>query len=160
MFRARETREHRERVDRGDLYDPTAIVPQSATVGFIDYSAPWSVSMGVNLSRSSSGLGDPRTIATLDVNQLNARLTQNWSLTGSTGLDLTSGEITSTRLGLRRDLHCWELAVNWQPIGLTRLFSVSLYVKSGFLRDFLRLDVPNSTVRTGSLGQFGGGGPF
>ena len=43
--------------------------------------------------------------------------------------------------------------MNWQPIGITKLFSVSLYVKSGFLRDILRLDVPNSTVRTGGFGQ-------
>ena len=143
------------RPDPGALYDPTVLVPQSATVGYVDYSAPWSVSLGVTLNRSSPGIGDPTTVATLDVSQLTARLTEKWSLTGSTGLDLTSMELTTTRLGLRRDLHCWELSVDWQPIGITKLFSVSLYVKSGFLRDFLRLDVPNSTVRTGSLGQFG-----
>ncbi len=138
----------------GDPYDPGSVVPRSATVGYIDYAAPWSVALGLTLNRTgATAFGDARTVATLDVSQFNARLTPNWSVTGSTGVDLTSLEITTTRLGLRRDLHCWELAVNWQPIGITKLFSVSLYVKSGFLRDFLRLDVPNSTVRTGGFGQ-------
>ncbi|WP_412063288.1 putative LPS assembly protein LptD [Rubrivirga sp. IMCC45206] len=137
----------------GDLYDATSTVPRSAAIGYVDYSAPWSAALGLTLNRSTSGIGEPRTVATLDVSQLNARLTQNWSVTGSTGVDLTSMELTTTRLGLRRDLHCWEMAINWQPIGITKLFSVSLYVKSGFLRDFLRLDVPNSTVRTGGFGQ-------
>ena len=139
----------------GDPYDPSSFLPRSAAVGYVDYSAPWSVALGLTLNRSASATGDARTLATLDVSQFNTRLTQNWSLTGSTGLDLTSMEITTTRLGLRRDLHCWELAINWQPIGVTKLFAVSLYVKSGFLRDFLRLDVPNSTVRTGGFGGSG-----
>ncbi len=135
-------------------YDPGSVVPRSATVGYLDYAAPWSVALGFTLNRTAAtAFGDGRTLATLDVSQFNARLTPNWSVTGSTGVDLTSLEITTTRLGLRRDLHCWEMSVNWQPIGITKLFSVSLYVKSGFLRDFLRLDVPNSTVRTGGFGQ-------
>ena len=137
----------------GDPYDPSSVIPRRTVVGYVDYAAPWSVSVGLTLNRSSSGFGEPTTLATLDLSQFNARLTPNWSVTGSTGIDLTSMEITTTRLGLRRDLHCWELAMNWQPIGITKLFSVSLYVKSGFLRDILRLDVPNSTVRTGGFGQ-------
>ncbi|WP_420457559.1 putative LPS assembly protein LptD [Rubrivirga sp.] len=138
----------------GDPYDPGSVVPRSATVGYLDYAAPWSVALGLTLSRTAAtASGDGRTLATLGVQQFNARLTPNWSLTGSSGVDLTSLEITTTRLGLRRDLHCWEMSVDWQPIGITKSFSVSLYVKSGFLRDFLRLDVPNSTVRTGGFGQ-------
>ena len=137
----------------GAPYDPGSIIPRSAAIGYVDFAAPWSVALGLTVSHTPSATGDAQTLATLDVSQFTTRLTPNWSLTGSSGLDLTSMEITTTRLGLRRDLHCWELAVNWQPIGLTKLFAVSLYVKSGFLRDFLRLDVPNSTVRTGAFGQ-------
>ena len=142
-----------------DPYDPASVNPRNSVVGYVDYSAPWSVSLGLTLNHTAaSAFSESRTLATLDISQFNARLTPNWSVTGSTGIDLTSMEITTTRLGLRRDLHCWELAMNWQPIGITKLFSVSLYVKSGFLRDVLRLDVPNSTIRTPSLGQSFGQG--
>ena len=131
----------------GEPYDPGAFGPTRAPVGYVDYSAPWSFSLGLTLNQSAGFDGTPNTTATLELNQLTARLTPNWSLTGSSGLDLTTLDVTQTRVGLRRDLHCWEMAVNWQPIGRTRLFSVSLYLKAGLLRDFLRLDVPNSTVR-------------
>ena len=136
-------------------YDPGSFVPQSAAVGFLDYSAPWSASVGLSVRRSANPLGtEATTVAELAVNQFNARLTPNWSVTGSTGLDLTTLQPTQTRFGLRRDLHCWELAVNWQPIGVVKTFGVSLYVKGGLLRDILRLDVPNSTVRSRGLGGF------
>ncbi|MGB3542580.1 putative LPS assembly protein LptD, partial [Rubrivirga sp.] len=138
----------------GAQYDPRAIEVARAPVGYLDYSAPWSAAVGVTLNRSALGnSGDAVTTATLRVSQFNARLTPNWSISGSSGLDLTDWEITQTRLSLRRDLHCWEMAINWQPIGQTKSFSVSLYVKSGLLRDVLRLDVPRSTVRPSVFGS-------
>ena len=139
-------------------YDPSVVVPQSATVGYLDYSAPWSASVGLSVRRSGSAFGgESTTTAAIDVNQFNARLTPNWSMTGSTGLDLTTLQPTLTSIGLRRDLHCWELAINWTPIGETKRFGVSLYVKGGFLRDLLRLDLPNSTVRSQGLSGFTAG---
>ena len=132
-------------------YDPGLDVPQSAAVGYLDYSAPWAFSAGFSLSRSLGVNDVPQTTATLDVNQFTGRLSPNWSFVGSTGFDFTSLKVTTTTVALVRDLHCWELAVNWQPIGQTKLFAVSLYVKGGFLRDLLRLDVPNSTIRSQSL---------
>ena len=134
----------------GVAYDPALVGPQSATVGYLDYSAPWSFSLDVTVAHRPSA--PDATTATLNVNQFNARLSPNWSVTGSTGLDLTSLRPTTTALGFRRDLHCWEMAVSWQPIGLVKGFSVSLYVKSGYLRDFLRLDVPRSVSRAVPLG--------
>ena len=130
-------------------YDPTRPAPSSAVVGYVDTAAPWSFSLDVTVSHTPAvGPLDARTTATLSVNQFNVRLTPLWSMTGSTGLDLTTGEPTTTSVGLTRDLHCWEMQISWQPIGLVRGFGVSLYVKSGYLRDLLRLDVPRTTVRT------------
>ena len=141
-------------VDPGVAYDPAALTPQSAVVGYVDYSAPWSFSLDVTASYNPSPTGREEFTAALGVNSFNARLSPNWSVTGSTGLDLKTLEPTTTRLGLRRDLHCWEMAINWSPIGQVRGFSVSLYVKSGYLRDLLRLDVPRSVVRSVPLGGF------
>ncbi len=139
-------------------YDPTMGAPRSAAIGFIDYSAPWSFSAGLSVNTTpGNGFSEGTTTAAIDVNQFRAQLTPKWSVTGSTGLDLKAMEVTQTRLSLVRDLHCWEMSVNWQPIGQTKLFAVSLYVKGGFLRDLLRLDVPNSTVRSQGFGRRLGG---
>ena len=118
-------------------------------MGYLDAAAPLSFALDFTTSHTPAiGAVPARTTATLSVNQFNLRLTPNWTATGSTGLDLVTLEPTTTSLALRRDLHCWEMAIQWQPIGLTRGFSVSLYVKSGYLRDFLRLDVPRNVVRS------------
>ncbi len=150
---ARDERPVFEAPQIGEVYDPSALEAARVPVGYLDYSAPWSVAVGVTLNRFANGSGDPTTAATLSLSQFNARLTPNWSIGGSSGIDLTNWEITQTRLSLRRDLHCWEMAINWQPIGQTKQFSVSLYVKSGLLRDVLRLDVPRSTVRPSVFGS-------
>ena len=141
-------------------YDPGSLAPRSAAIGYVDYSAPWSVAAGLSVFRQVPEVGEARTTATIDVSSFRAELTPNWSISGSTGLDLTSLDVTQTRFTLIRDLHCWEMAVNWQPIGNVKLFSVSLYVKSGFLRDLLRLDVPNSTSRSRGFGSLPGAGAF
>lgn len=135
---------------QGEPYDPTNPAYDSRPVGYLDYSAPWSFALDLTLSHrpGSPGSDDNQTTATLGLTGLNARLTPNWSLTGSTGLDLAERDITQTAIGLRRDLHCWELAIDWQPIGVTRGFGFSIYVKSGLLRDFLRFDPQRRTTRS------------
>lgn len=130
-----------------DAYDPTRTF-QTAVVGYVDYAAPWSFALDLTLNHQAGrGPVAGRTTATLSVNQLTAKLTPNWSVVASTGIDLTTGDPTLTRIGLLRDLHCWEMQINWQPIGVSRGFSFSLYVKSGQLRDLLRLDLPRSVRR-------------
>lgn len=132
-----------------ETYDPAFDAARSAVVGYIDAAAPLSFALDFTTSyRPAIGPVPSQATATLSVNQFNLRLTPMWTATGSTGLDLVALEPTTTILALRRDLHCWEMAIQWQPIGLTRGFSVSLYVKSGYLRDFLRLDVPRNVVRS------------
>ena len=134
---------------QGERYDPTNPAYDDRAIGYVDYSAPWSFNLSLTASTRPGrpGSDDDVTAATLELNSLTARLTPNWSVTGSSGLDLAAGEITQTVIGLRRDLHCWELAIDWQPIGVTRGFSFSLYVKSGLLKDFLRFDPRRSLTR-------------
>lgn len=64
-------------------------------------------------------------------------LTPNWNVDiGSIGYDFASKRITYPFLGLRRDLHCWELGFNWAPLRNT--YSFYLRVKPGTL-DFIKV---------------------
>ena len=94
------------------------------------------------------GARDAQWRASLAVNQITYQLTPLWGLTGSTTFDLASGEIATAAVALRRDLHCWEMQIRWTPIGPVQAFSVGLYLKSGYLRDLLRLDLPNADFRS------------
>ena len=64
-------------------------------------------------------------------------LTPNWNVDiGSIGYDFARKQTTYPYLGLRRDLHCWELGFNWAPTRNT--YSFYLRVKPGTL-DFLKV---------------------
>ena len=131
------------------IYDPADPAYRAPVVGYVDYAAPISASFGANLSfQPAIGNSDSRTTATLSLNQITMQLTPNWAFSGSTGFDVIAREFTITRVGLRRDLHCWEMSIDWTPIGTVKGFGVSLGVKSGYLSQFLRLDAPRSVRRT------------
>lgn len=64
-------------------------------------------------------------------------LTPNWDVDiGSIGYDFVRKSTTYPYLGLRRDLHCWEMGFNWAPTRNT--YNFYLRVKPGTL-DFLKV---------------------
>jgi hypothetical protein len=64
-------------------------------------------------------------------------LTKKWQFTvGNIGYDFAQKQLTYPDLGFRRDLHCWEMGVNWQPVRGT--YGFYLRVKPGTL-DFLKI---------------------
>jgi len=64
-------------------------------------------------------------------------LTSKWSiLIGHISYDLQSKQLVYPDLGFARDLHCWQLSLNWQPVRGTYLFSIN--VKPGSF-DFLKI---------------------
>ena len=67
----------------------------------------------------------------------NIPLSKKWRITvGNIGYDFISKSMTYPDFGFYRDLHCWEMGVNWQPTRGT--FSFYLRVKPGTL-DFLKI---------------------
>ena len=116
-----------------------------------DGTATWSLVTLRDALRRAPDQSLDRT-ATLG-SRFDFNLTPNWKIAGRTGYDFEAKEITTTDLSILRDLHCWEMSFNWVPFGRYKSFGFSIYVKSGYLRDLLRLEVPKRDVdRLGSLG--------
>ena len=125
----------------------------------VDFAVPWSLALALDYSYSPSyRAGAESTPAlTLNVSSFDVALTPNWKVSGTSGYDFERHEITATRLRLLRDLHCWQMSFDWVPLGPYKSFAFSLFVKSGKLADFLRLDFPRSEGqspfdRLGTLG--------
>ncbi|MNI72077.1 hypothetical protein D3C85_1450430 [compost metagenome] len=38
-------------------------------------------------------------------------------------------------LAIYRDLHCWDMSVNWVPYGAYKSYSVTIKVKASILQD-------------------------
>lgn len=119
-------------------------------VGYADFAIPWSLDLDMNFSLSRLGTTSTRRAI------MNARfdfnLTPNWKVQGRSGYDLIQDEVVLTNLVVLRDFECWQLSLNWTPFGPYQSWGFDLHVKSGHLRDILRLRQPRRDVR----GRFGG----
>lgn len=77
-------------------------------------------------------------IATHTINMSgNIQLTKNWGINvGNFGYDFARKDFSYPYIGFSRDLHCWEMSMNWAPTRNTYTFSIQ--VKPGTL-DFIKI---------------------
>ena len=129
-------------------YDPS--LPGAAVTqnGVVDFAIPWSFSLDFTYGFIPEiGAQESQRSAILSVSSFDFSLTPRWKIAGRTGYDFEREELSTTSLSVVRDLHCWEMRFNWIPFGTYTSFNFSIYVKSGHLRDLLRLDLPRSDVQ-------------
>jgi len=62
-------------------------------------------------------------------------MTRKWAVTYTSGYDFRMKEITMTRIGISRDLHCWEMSFNWIPAGYLKSWDFTIRVKASVLGD-------------------------
>lgn len=62
-------------------------------------------------------------------------LTKKWKIGFTTGYDFMSKQLSYTSLDVYRDLHCWEMRVNWVPWGFQKGYSFTINVKASVLQD-------------------------
>lgn len=130
--------------------DPNRAADLLSGVRYADFAIPWSLNLDMNFNLSRLGVTSTRRAivnATFDFN-----LTPNWKAQGRSGYDLIQDEVVLTNLVVMRDFECWQLSINWTPFGPYQSWGFDLHVKSGHLRDILRLRQPRQDVQ----GRFGG----
>lgn len=129
----------------GDYHSPTEMQyspfsnPNEILSDHVDFSIPWNLTLGVNYSRLSSYIV---SIAGYQTNQsatLTARgdlnLTKKWKIGFSSGYDFINKDFTYTSIDFYRDLHCWEMRMNWIPFGPRQGWNFSISVKAPMLQD-------------------------
>ncbi len=62
-------------------------------------------------------------------------ITPNWRVQYNAQFDLINKNLVTHDFSIYRDLHCWELSVNWRPSGYATRLYLRLNVKSPTLRD-------------------------
>jgi hypothetical protein len=98
-------------------------------------------SLNHNLVLRLDRLPDGTDTFRISVNSINFRgniaLTDNWNIrVGNFGYDFIQKRLTYPSVGFYRDLHCWEMGLNWAPQRGTYQFFIR--VKPGSM-DFLKL---------------------
>jgi len=73
-------------------------------------------------------------IQTLNISG-DVNITRKWKVGFTTGYDIINNKITFTSLDIYRDLHCWEMRINWIPFGDRRGWCFQINVKASVLQD-------------------------
>ncbi|QDH77613.1 LPS-assembly protein LptD [Echinicola soli] len=102
---------------------------------YIDWSIPWNINYGYNLSYSKSDrTGDSNITQALNVSG-DLSLSEKWKVNFNTGYDFSTNKITQTMIGIARDLHCWQMNASWIPFGAFTSYNIDIRVKASILQD-------------------------
>jgi hypothetical protein len=81
-------------------------------------------------------------------------LTSKWKIQYSTSYDLRALKLSGVpQFSIYRDLHCWDLNVQWSPFGYYKSYNVTLKVKATILQD-LKLSKRSDYTNNPSYNQY------
>lgn len=141
------------RSTEGDQFDPRNGLPTDdmlmedgyymrdqvfgAPLSYVDFNIPLSVNYNYSLSLNkfySRGKDTSNVVQSLSAG-VNFSLTPKWKVGVNTGYDFVNKTLARTDISVYRDLHCWQLAFNWVPLGFQKSFSLEINVKAQMLKD-------------------------
>ncbi len=101
---------------------------------YIDWDIPWNMTVGYNLAYSRQINNNKNITQTLNLSG-DLSISEKWKINFNTGYDVQAAAITQTMIGIARDLHCWQMNVNWVPFGRFTSYNIDIRVKSSILQD-------------------------
>lgn len=111
--------------------------------GYEDFSLPWSFSLSYNLRMPKQYYWDENSqldsVSTKMIQTISGNgkfsVTNNWMVTYGLGLDVEKMMFNQPRLGIYRDLHCWEMNLTWIPFGPMQRYEFKINVKASVFQD-------------------------
>jgi hypothetical protein len=101
---------------------------------YLDFTVPFNLSVGYSLFYQNVVGGKDQITQTVNFNG-DVQLTKSWKVTYNSGYDFVQKDLSYTSLGIVRDLHCWEMRLNWVPFGFQQSYFFQINVKSSVLQD-------------------------
>jgi len=120
----------------GQIAQPQ-VTPAAAEIdeyGYPVFNLPWTLNVSYSFNYVNTGIRSNITQA-LSLNNGSVTISKNMRATFTTGYDFTGKKITMTQIGLWRDLHCWEMSLNWIPNGTLQSWNFLIRVKASVLGD-------------------------
>jgi hypothetical protein len=128
------TEDQKKRVENADaLPEDKARILANPNL-YVDFNIPWNLNVSYSFNYSKVGLNKAVTSQTLSFNG-DVSLTPKWKLGFTSGYDFVNKGISYTNININRDLHCWQMSIQWAPFGGRQFYMFTLNVKSSLLRD-------------------------
>ena len=119
---------------------------------YMNPNAPWSInfSYSFNYSKSYSYqnatkelLENKKFTQTLNMSG-NIKLTPRMNIQATSGFDVMAVRFTTTQISATYDLHCFNIAVSWVPMGMYKSYSFRIAANAAALADLLRFKKSDS----------------
>ncbi len=101
---------------------------------YVDFNVPYNLTVDYILNYSKNG-GEPSKLSQSANINGELRLTPAWKIAFTSFYDITEGQFTSMGINFYRDLHCWEMRLNWIPFGYQESWNFQINVKASVLQD-------------------------
>ncbi len=105
---------------------------------FTDFNIPWTLSLSysLNYNKQLEANYTYRDVITSSVNfNGDFSLTEKWKLGGTGYYDFNVNKLQQLSMFITREMHCWQMSINVNPIGIYRSFNITINPKAGILRD-------------------------
>ncbi|MBM2816049.1 MAG: Organic solvent tolerance protein OstA [Ignavibacteria bacterium] len=102
--------------------------------GYSNISIPWNISFDLQYQYDLAML-DKKNETIILRSSMTLKLTPTWSFDISAQYNFVDKELLAPSVNIRKDFHCWELLVNWYPIGYNAGFYLRFGIKSPQLKD-------------------------
>lgn len=99
-----------------------------------DFEIPWSLMLNANYSETKENPLIVNKYSTLSAS-FNVNLTPTWNLSFSGSYDLQRKLLSAPSVRISKDLHCWIMNLDWNPLGLYRGYRFEIRIKSSMLQD-------------------------
>jgi lipopolysaccharide assembly outer membrane protein LptD (OstA) len=119
---------------------------------YVDFNVPWNLSFNYSLNYGN-GYTSTSVSNTLMLSG-DFNLTSKWKIQYSTTYDLRALKLSGVpSFSIYRDLHCWDLNVQWVPFGYFKSYNVTLKVRAAILQD-LKLSKRSDYTSNSNYNQY------
>jgi hypothetical protein len=109
---------------------------------YVDFDMPWNLTVNYvltyanryNMKNVRKPILYDTLIQTLTFSG-DVILTKKWKIGFTSGFDFVRKDFTYTSMDVYRDLHCWEMRLNWIPFGFRKSYMLTIAVKASSLQD-------------------------
>ncbi len=121
-------------------------------VYYMNPNAPWSINVSYSFNYSKSYSYQQATQELIVNNKFtqtinlsgNIKLTPRLSIQATSGFDIMALRFTTTQFSATYDLHCFNIAVSWVPMGTYKSYSFRIAANASALADLLRFKKSDS----------------
>ena len=121
-------------------------------VYYMNPNAPWSVNLSYSFNYAKSYSYQEATKELIVNNRFtqtinmsgNIKLTPRMSIQATSGFDIMAMRFTTTQFSATYDLHCFNIAVSWVPMGTYKSYSFRIAANASALADLLRFKKSDS----------------